>query len=186
MASLDFSGIKQFDPYSDPSSIASQWKEWLQRFKRCVVAFDIKDKARKRALLLYLAGPKVETIFATLSDTGNHDDYDTAEEKLTAYFAPKKNTLYERHVFRKATQRSDETIDQFCTRLRHLGSTCEFDQLDDEIKMQLVENCRSNRIRRKAFRDDPNLEDLMKYARALEISDHHSSELEKQHRQETV
>ena len=186
MASLDFSGIKQFDPHSDPSSIASQWKEWLQRFKRCVVAFDIKDKTRKRALLLYLAGPEVETIFATLSDTGNDQDYDTAEEKLTAYFAPKKNTLYERHVFRKATQRPDETIDQFCTRLRHLGSTCEFDQLDDEIKMQLVENCRSSRIRRKAFRDDPNLEDLMKYARALEISDHHSSELEKQHRQETV
>ena len=52
--------------------------------------------------------------------------------------------------------------------------------------MQLVENCRSNRIRRKAFRDDPNLEDLMKYVRALKISDHHSSELEKQHRQETV
>ena len=65
-----------------------------------MVGFDIKAKARKRALLLYLAGPEVETIFATLSDTGNDDDYDKAVEKLTEYFAPKQNVLYERHVFR--------------------------------------------------------------------------------------
>ena len=51
-------------------------------------------KPENALCLLYLAGPEVETIFATLSDTGNHENYDTAEEKLTAYFAPKKNTLY--------------------------------------------------------------------------------------------
>ena len=41
-----------------------------------MVGFNFKAKARKRALLLYLAGPEVETIFVTLSDTGNDDDYD--------------------------------------------------------------------------------------------------------------
>ena len=93
MAGLDFQGIKQFDPHSEPSSLegmASQWKEWLQRVKRCIVAFDIKDKARKRALFLHLAGPKVETILATLPDTGEKNDFDTAEQKLTEYFAQKK------------------------------------------------------------------------------------------------
>ena len=98
MAGLDFSGIKQFDPHSEPSSLALQWKDWLQRFKRCIVAFDIKDKARKRALLLYLAGPKVETIFATLPDTSEENDFDTAEQKLTEYFAPKK-TFYTSDIF---------------------------------------------------------------------------------------
>ena len=107
-------------------------------------------------------------MFATLPDTGE------------------ENILYERHIFRKASQRSDETIDQFCTRLRHLATTCEFDDADDEIKTQIVESCRSSRLRRKAFRDDPKLDDLIKYARALEISDHHAEEMEKQHRQETV
>ena len=71
-----------------------------------MVGFDIKAKARKRALLLYFAGP-------TLSDTGNDDDYDKAVEKLTEYFAPKKNWLYERHRFRQAKQRVHESIDQF-------------------------------------------------------------------------
>ena len=54
-----------------------------------MVGLDIKAKARKRALLLYLAGPEVETIFATLEDTGEEDDYDKAVEKLLRRRYPK-------------------------------------------------------------------------------------------------
>jgi hypothetical protein len=114
----------------------------------------VKNTLHIRALLLYLAGPEVETIFATLSDTGNDDECDKAVEKLTEYFAPKQNVLYERHRFRQAKQRVDESIDQLHTRLRHLGATCDFDDLDDEIRTQIVEHCRSTRLRRKALRDD--------------------------------
>ena len=181
-AGLSFSGIQPFNPHSDPSSLAIRWKDWVKRFNRCMVDFDIKAKARKRALLLYLAGPEVETIFATLSDTGNEDDYDKAVEKLTEYFAPKQNVLYERHVFRRAKQRVDESIDQFHTRLRHLGATCDFSDLDEEIRTQIVENCRSSRLRRKALRDDTKLSDLIAYARSIELSDKQTDEMEKESR----
>ena len=137
-AGLTFSGIQPFNSHSDPSSLVVRWKDWVKRFNRCMVGFDIKAKARKRALLLYLAGPKVKTIFATLSDMGNDDDYDKAVEKLTEYFAPKQNVLYGRHVFRIAKQRVDESIDQFHTRLRHLRATCDFSDLDEEIRTQIV------------------------------------------------
>ena len=73
-AGFNFSGIRPFNPHSDPSSLAVQWKYCVKRLPRCMVGLDIKAKARKRAVLLYLAGPKVETISATLSDTGNDDD----------------------------------------------------------------------------------------------------------------
>ena len=162
--------MQQFDPHVDPTSLADRWSESLTRFKRYVIGFDIKDKARKRALLLYLAGPKVEKIFSTVTDTAEENDYDTAEAKLTAYFAPKKNVLYERHVFRQAKQETEETLDQFYTRLRHLASTCDFTNLEEEIETQLVEKCCSTRLRRKAFRDDSKLDELLQYARALEIS----------------
>ena len=59
MAVLNFAGIQQFKPQS---SIAVRWKDSLKRFNRCMVGLDIKAKARKRALLLYLAGPDVETM----------------------------------------------------------------------------------------------------------------------------
>ena len=112
-------------------------------------------------MLLYLAGPEVETIFATLLDTGNDDDYDKAVEKFTEYLAPKQNVLYERHILRRAKQRVDEPIDQFHTQLRHLGAICDFSDLDEEIRTQIVENSRSSRLRRKALPDDTKLSDLI-------------------------
>ena len=57
-AGLTFSGIQPFNPHSDPSSLVVRWKDWVKRFNQCMVGFDIKAKARKRALLLYLAAPK--------------------------------------------------------------------------------------------------------------------------------
>ena len=129
--------------------------------------------------MLYLAGPEVEKIFATLPDTGEDSDCDTAEEKLTAYFSPKKNSLYERYVFRQACQEQNETIDQFHTRLRHLSATCDFKDVDEKIKNQLVEHCTSSRVRRKAFREEVSLGDRLMYARSLEVSDRHTKEVEK-------
>ena len=82
---------------------------------------DIKDTTRTRSLLLYLAGPDVEKIFETIPDNGEEKDHDVAATKLTEYFAPKKNIMYEIHLFRKAQQRQGETIDQFYTRLYQLA-----------------------------------------------------------------
>ena len=66
---------------------------------------------------ILLAGPDVEKIFETIPHNGEEKDYDVAATKLTEYFAPKKNIVYEIHLFRKAQQRQGETIDQFFSRL---------------------------------------------------------------------
>lgn len=87
---LDLSSLGNFDPYSDPTTLSSRWKEWFRRFERFLIAMDIKDPTRKRALLLYAAGNEVEKIFATLSEVGEDKDYPTAVEKLNEYFSPKK------------------------------------------------------------------------------------------------
>ena len=54
---------------------------------------NITDDKQKRGVLLYQAGLETQEIFETLNDTG--DDYKTAQEKLDAYFSPKKNVDYE-------------------------------------------------------------------------------------------
>lgn len=177
---LDLSGIQPFNPLEDPTSLASKWDAWIKRFNRFVVGMDVKDPTRKRALLLYLAGPEVERIFETLPETGEDKEYDIAVQKLTAYFSPKKNTLYEIHLFRQARQRPDETMDQFYTRLRQLAKTCEFTDADKEIKIQLVQQCQSSRVRKKALRDNPSLDDLLSFARSIELSDKQAAILETQ------
>ena len=122
-------------------------------------------------------------VFDTLSDTG--DDYDTAVKKLTEYFAQKKCTEYEVFKFRQSSQEQSETIDTFHTRLRKLSENCEFADKDKEIKSQIVQGCYSTRLRRKALRQEMSLEDLIKEARALELSDKHASEIESGTHKET-
>ena len=84
----------------------------------------VTDQKQKRAVLLYLSSPDVQEIFETLPNTG--DDYKTALEKLNAYFQPKRNIPFERHVFRQASQQPDESMDVFVPRLRTLSKTCDF------------------------------------------------------------
>ena len=183
---LDLSGISQFNPSTDPASVSQRWKDWLKRFQRFIMAMDIKDDTRKRNLLLYLAGPEVDKIFETLPETGENKDYALAVKKLSEYFAPKKNVLYEIHVFRQAKQNQEETLDQFYTRLCQLAQTCEFTDSSAEIKIQLMENCCSSRLRRKALREEITLDELLKYGRSLERSDHQLKAVEEVHHRSTL
>ena len=149
------------------------------RFETYLVAVNVKDNAQKRALLLYQAGEATQVIFDTLPETGEDDDYKTAIEKLDEYFSPKKNVDYEIFQFRQAKQNSDETTDQFATRLRKLASHCEFHDVDHEIKSAVIQNCRSKHLRRYALRQDKlTLKDLLSKARALENSEQQAKGIE--------
>ena len=47
-------------------SIAQRWKKYLEIFENLMVGLDIKDNARKGALLLHYAGEEVYDVFGTL------------------------------------------------------------------------------------------------------------------------
>ena len=155
-----------------------RWKKWLGRFKRLTIAMGITDDKQKRALLLHYGGPEVDEIFETLQDVGKDKDYNKAVEKLTAYFSPQVNTTYEVYNFRQAKQKDGETLDSFHTRLRTLAKTCDFANPDKEIKEQIILNCQSNPLRRKALQEDLDLAGLMKAGRALELSEVQAKDLE--------
>ena len=129
-----------FDLYTDPTSTAQRWKKWIQRFENLLVALDVTKADRKKALLLHYAGPNVQEAYETLPTPivtdELTDDYVTAKEQLDAYFCPKRNLEYEAYVFRQTKQRQGETLDQFHTRLRQLAATCEFADVDREVKSQ--------------------------------------------------
>ena len=67
---------------------------------------------------MHLVGIDTQEIFETLQDTGH--TYDEAITNLNEYFDVKKDILYEQSVFREAKQETDESLDQFITRLRNL------------------------------------------------------------------
>ena len=124
--------FQRFDVHAD-SNAGPRWKKWLPRFERLMVAMDISNEARKRALLLHYAGTDVDEIFETLDNTGDENDYKSAVEALTKYFNPRRNKAYEVYKFRQAKQEKKETLDTYHTRLRQLSQTCEFENVDNEI-----------------------------------------------------
>ena len=140
------------------------------------VASAISDKKRQRALLLYYAGEEVSEIFDTLPDTG--EDFETAKAKLNTYFDQKKNVEFEIFTFRKAKQNPGETMNSYHSCLRQLAATCEFTDVDTEIKSQIIQSCTLQRLRRKALRDlTKTLKALLAKARALEVSEQQASDI---------
>ena len=178
MASNSIPYFLECEAYSDNAS--ARWKRWLSRFKNMMVAMNVDDNdARQRALLLHYAGEQVYDIFETLTDTGESDDFDKACEKLTEYFSLTKNIEYEVYVFRKEKQEIGETLDTYHTRLRRLAATCDFTDIDREIKTQIVQNCSSCRLRRRALRDaDFSLSAMLAEGRAIELSEKQATDIE--------
>ena len=89
---------------------------------------------RKWALLLHLAMPAIQGIFATLSNTGTR-----YMEALNTYFSPQKSLQFKQHIFCQAHQAPNELISQYVTWLRRLGEHCDFDNywLNKAIKNKI-------------------------------------------------
>ena len=144
-----------------------------------LAASGITNNTRKRALLLYQACVRVREIFTQLEDTGTADAFDSAKQKLTAYFEPQKNKRYDVYVFRKTMQEPNETLDQYHTRLRALADPCEFADLDFELEEQIIIGGSSSRIRKLALRDPKyDLKAMLLDGRSDEISKFQSKEIE--------
>uniref|UniRef100_H2ZZ81 Gypsy retrotransposon integrase-like protein 1 n=1 Tax=Latimeria chalumnae TaxID=7897 RepID=H2ZZ81_LATCH len=140
----------------------------------------------KRALLLHYAGESVNYIFDTLPDTApgeNDNALDKAIDALTAYFTPRQNIEYEVYVFRQAKQEQGENLAAYHTRLRKLAMTCNFTDVDREIKSQIVQTCLSAKLRRRALGDPGiTLTQLIEIGKAMEVSEAQASSTEwKQH-----
>ena len=129
-----------------------------------------------RALLLYYAGEEVGDIFKTLAEMG--EDFAMAKEKLTEYFNPKRKVEYQVYTFRRAKQNPGESMNAYHSRLHQLTTTCQFADVNKEIKSQIVSSCSSQRLCRKALQDTTlTLETLLNEARVLEISQTQAKEI---------
>ena len=101
--------IAPFTPDSDPTSVAQRWKRWSDRFDNLVVAMNVTDNKRKKALLLHLAGESVFDVFEGLVLPVNPDDadpavtdaYTVAKGTLDNHFNSEKNAEFERPTDRR-------------------------------------------------------------------------------------
>ena len=182
----DLSAIPQiapFTPDSDPTSVAQRWKRWSDRFDNLVVAMNVSDNKRKKALLLHLAGESVLDVFEGLvlpeipddADPAVTNAYTVAKDALNNHFNPKKNVEFERYT----KQQTYENIDAYHARLHTLSKYCEFPNADAEIKSHVIQTCQSTRLRRRALTDATlTLQALIDLGRSMETSERQTKLIE--------
>ena len=155
----------------DESNLNQRWKKWS--FEFYLAASGTDNDSQMRALLLRCAGPDVQDIFMHLEDVGT--TYKAAMHALNNHFESKRNVVFERHVFREATQGTNEPSLNFVTRLRKFVSTCGFADPNTEIRDQFIDKCSSNRLRRR-LQQEPNLtlEKVVEKAQAMELAERQS------------
>ncbi|XP_021352181.1 uncharacterized protein K02A2.6-like [Mizuhopecten yessoensis] len=171
-----------FDTESDKSNAGPRWDRWIGRLENLLVALDITDEDendRKRTLLLHYAGERVYDIYE--AEKGETEpSYGATKQVLTTYFKPKKNQQMELYTFRSYKQSESQTLDEYVTELRRLAKDCGFADTNKEILSQVIQHCKSNRLRRRALREpDKDLNGIIILGRTLELSDVQATAMER-------
>ena len=170
------SAVPKFDPFVEPSTLGPRWTRWLSGFelfadgKGLIIeqllagatAESVQRqhvvRQRRRALLLHSAGPDVQDIFLTLTDTGERREYDVAVTALNNYFVPKANAALARQVFHGINPAAGETIQQFATRLKKAALDCAYgDETDNNIRDAILWKCPSSYIKRRLLEEGDEL-----------------------------
>ena len=191
----DLRGPSKFDPDGDANTVSLRWKSWLEEFEAfadCKGLFNLANtgadenlvdnsgvRKQRRALLLYCAGQKVRETFKSLDGTGDVDDYTAAITALNKHYVVTPNATFQRHLFRKTVQASNETIAQYVSRLRVLSEGCDYRDVNVEIKDQVVCSCLSDSLRTKLLHKgaDLTLAKLLQIAASFEAVDMQSREM---------
>jgi hypothetical protein len=116
--------IEQPGPLVMTGNVAERWEKFKCRFKIYLSAIGLrkdKDEDKKIAVFLHVAGDDAIEFLSTVEE---EDDRNTLEKVLTLFdkhCIPKKNVTMERYRFNIATQGSEESIQNFVTRLKLLA-----------------------------------------------------------------
>ena len=113
-----------------------------------LTAKGVTNDNQRVALLLHTGGAELQELYFTLVDEQEEKPFEACVRVLDEHFAPNANLPFERHQFRQMSQLNSEKVDQFVSRLRQKASTCEFANVDEGIRDQLIEKCFDPKLRR--------------------------------------
>ena len=171
--------------------ISVRWNKYLARYKNMMKGFNITNPEQLLALLLHFGGEDLYDIFESLPEAekasipateGNpaQDVFVRGCAVLSNYFTPKQNTEYQKYEFRRCLQLPSESLDKFVSRLKALAATCDFTDINAEVKSQVISGCISQRLRRKGLSEVTwDLPKLLEVGKVYELSDNTALDIER-------
>lgn len=173
--------ITPFPPFDydiDKSNAGPRWEKWVKKLENLFIGMNLKDSNRKKALLLHYVGDSVYDIYEA-EKSSSDSTYEETKQVLTSYFEPKRNIQMDIFNFRSCKQKANQSLDDFVTELRQLAKYCNFLSTDDEILSQVIQHCKSSRLRKRALREpDKTLKEILELGRSLEMVDKQAAAIE--------
>ena len=103
----------------DSRNIDNRWQEWVTRLEHLFGVSKVNDENQKLNGLFFYGGKRLFSIFITLPNNQKEQttEYRAAIEILNEYFIPKRRAAVEIFKFNKLTQNSNESVEQYVSRL---------------------------------------------------------------------
>merc|ERR1719369_2672672 len=119
------------------------------------------------------AGRGVREICSDLrvEDKTKDNSYQMTKHHLTEHFRKESssNITFQRYLFAWLRQKPDESFVSFSVRVKDIGKACDFKtDYNRRIRDQIVMGCRSDEIRRQAFFNEYEIDDLLQVGKDLQ------------------
>ena len=141
------------------TNLVDKWKLWKQTWENysIIAQLNKQPSAYRLALFLHSIGTESLKIYNSF-DYGDDEDkslLETVIKKFGDHFIGASNETYERYLFNKRVQDSDETVDSYVTALRNLAQSCNFCKClhDSLIRDQIVIGIRDNATRKRLLQE---------------------------------
>ena len=146
----------------------SEWEDYVDRLENYFVAHDVKEDAKKRAILLSESGAATYKLLCSLvaPTKPSEVEYKDLLTKAKAHFAPTPSTIVQRYKFNTRVRQQGETVAAYIAELRALSTHCDYgNMLEDLLRDRLVCGIADLRLQRRLLAE-PNLT----FSKAVEIA----------------
>ena len=151
--------VKSFDklqPVSFTKTTAfDEWQRFRKKFQFILDSLPKKTpNKRKIGLFMTYAGDEALDIYETL-DLSEDSSFDDVLQAFDDYVKLQTNTVFERNIFLKLSQKVGQTVDSYVLELKKQASKCDFhpEEKDKLIRDRLVLGIRNVRLQKELLRD---------------------------------
>ncbi|CAH0729861.1 unnamed protein product, partial [Brenthis ino] len=166
-------------------NVSEQWRRWKQKFEIFCDANDIKkqDETKQVAIFLNTIGDYGIEIYNSFNIDRKNISLENLIKAFDEKFNPQSNITVERYNFFTRTQQIDESLDNYVTVLNNLAMSCEFNTLKDSlVRDMFVIGIQNSKIRESLLQQEKlTLEDALKIAKSMELSQERSSRITQSH-----
>ena len=160
-------------------NLATNWKRYKRAWDNYEVAtgLDKQESKIRAATFMTVIGPNALDIidglpFTVTSTHDEREDIDVVLQKMDMFCVGETNEIYERYIFNKRDQESNELIDKYVAALRSLAKTSNYKTLEDDlVRDRIVVGVKDNNTRKLILAEKKlTLSDCIAKCRAQETT----------------